>query len=110
MTPLCRAVVLSVLIAGCSSPGELVQRHAPGTPVGTQTVTVPGSYGLFVAGDAEPLLRFPLQAGDRLGFESGTQPATVQLQINWLYGIAGSARGRLDAGKTYEWRRLPDQR
>ena len=110
MTPLRRAAFLFVLAAGCSSPGELVQRHAPGAPVGTQAVTVPGSYGLFVAGDAEPLLRFSLRVGDRLGFESGTQPAADQLQIKWLYGIAGSSRGRLDAGKSYEWRRLPEQR
>ena len=103
-------VCLAMFVVGCSSPGTLVQRHAPETDVGLTTVTVAGMYGLFIAGDADPLLKYPLQVGERVGFEAVAQPAPDQLQVNWLYGVAGAARGRLDARQTYEWRRLPDQR
>ena len=103
------AWVLPFLATGCSSPGELVQRHEPMSAVGITHVTTAGTYGLFIAGEGEPLLRYPLQAGDRIGFETAVKPATDQLQIEWLYGVAGAARGRLDHRKTYEWRLLPDQ-
>jgi len=85
-----------------------VQRHTPATPVGVSAVTVAGTYGLFIAGESEPLLQYPLKVGDRLGFDAGVQAMTDQLQIHWLYAIAGNDRRRLDARQTYEWRRLPD--
>ena len=99
-----------LLAAGCSSPGTLVQRHAPATPVGVSPVTVAGTYGLFIAGQDQPLLQYPLQAGDRLGFDTATEAATDQLQLQWLYAVAGRDRRRLDLRQTYEWRRLPDER
>ena len=94
---------------GCSSPGELVARHEPETPVGIKHVTVAGTYGLFIAGQGEPLLRYPLSVGAPIGFDTTTRPAAYQLQVQWLYGVAGSARGRLDGRQTYEWRLLPEQ-
>ncbi len=101
---------LALILVGCSSPGELVQRHEPATPVGVTHVTAAGTYGLFIAGDDQPLLQYPLQAGDRVGFEVAAKPLPDQLQVQWLYGVAGAARGRLDARQTYEWRRLPESK
>ena len=110
MTTMRRAVPFLLLaLTACSSPGELVVRHQPMTPVGTTTVPVAGRYGLFIAGQDQPLFSFPLPAGAKVGFEAGATPAGDQMQLQWLYGVAGSTRGRLDFRQTYEWRRLPDQ-
>ncbi len=103
---------LLLAAAGCSSPGELAQRHEPMAPPTMGHVTVAGTYGLFVAGDGEPLFDYPLKVGDRLGFESTATPVSNadELQVVWLYGVAGPHRGRLDGRQTYEWRRLADPR
>ena len=105
------AAVVALLLVGCSSPGELVSRHEPGTPVGVRPVAEAGTYGLFIAGDGEPLLRYPLAAGDRLGFDrSATTLPSGQLQVDWLYAVAAADRRRLDLRQTYEWRRLSAER
>ncbi len=98
----------TLILMGCSSPGTLVERHEPMAAVGTHDVAAAGTYGLFIAGESEPLLEYPLRAGDRLGFESAAKPVNDQLQIQWLYAVAGNDRRRLDVRQTYEWRRLPD--
>ena len=105
-----RLTFLPLLIAGCSSPGALVQRHEPDAAVGVHEVASDGTYGLFIAGQSEPLLQYPLRAGDRLGFDTASKPAADQLQVVWLYAVAGNDRRRLDVRQTYEWRRLPDER
>jgi hypothetical protein len=103
-------VVLVFILAGCSSPGTLIQRHEPGGDIGVHDVTEAGTYGLFIDGASDPVLTYPLRAGDKLGFEMSTQPATDQLQIIWLYAVAGSDRKRLSVQQTYEWRRMPEER
>ena len=55
-------------------------------------------------------MQYPLQAGDPIGFDVGAKPLPDQLQVQWLNGVAGVPRGRLDVRQTYEWRRLPDPR
>ncbi len=91
----------TLLLAGCSSPGDLVIHQAGDAPMRTTKVTVAGDYGLFLAGDQQPLLQFPLKPGDTIGFERVNDGAVI-----WLYGISGNARNRLQVEKTYEWRRL----
>ena len=102
---------LALVLSGCSSPGVLVGRHEPATPVVVGHVTEAGSYGLFIAGDADPLLRYPLAAGDPIGFDhSSTTVPAGQMQVEWLYAVAGRDRQRLDLRQTYEWRRLDARR
>ena len=105
------AALLVLALVGCSSPGELVSRHEPDTRAAVRPVSQAGTYGLFIAGDADPLLRYPLAAGDRLGFDhSATTLPSAQLQVDWLYAVAGTDRRRLDLRQTYEWRRLGSER
>ena len=106
MTPR-RATILLALIAGCSSPGVLVAEHEPATPIRLVRVSTAGTYGLFVAGDVDPQLRYPLAVGDRVGFDhTSTTIPSGELQIEWLYAVAGPYRRRLDHTQTYQWRRL----
>ena len=106
MTPR-RLTIAVALIAGCNSPGVLVAEHEPGTPVRVSRVATAGTYGLFVAGDADPQLRYPLAVGDRFGFDhAATTLPSGELQVDWLYAVAGPYRRRLDFTQTYQWRRL----
>ena len=104
-----RLALLFAFVAGCNSPGVLVSQHEPGTPVGLRRVPVAGTYGLFIAGEDEPQLRYPLSAGERIGFDdvATTQP-TNRMQIEWLYAVAGPYRRPLDFRQTYQWRRLDE--
>ena len=103
-------VALAVaMLAGCSAPGALVAEHAPEAPVGVRRVERAGRYQLFVDGDAASPA-FPLAAGDPIGFDhSATTLPTAEMQIEWLYGVAGTNRLRLDFRQTYQWRRLAER-
>lgn len=107
-----RRILVAIVIAaaGCASPGTLVERHESSAAPAVQPVDQAGVYGLYIAGEREPLLTYPLRAGDTLGFEAAAKPLNDQLQIGWLYSVAGGDRRRLDAQQTYEWRRMSDDR
>ena len=60
-----------------------------------------GNYGLFIPGQQQELLNFPLKKGDPLGFDRGNDGV-----VQWMYAVAGNSRNRLDITQTYEWRRL----
>jgi len=97
------AVFLPLLMmTGCSSPGTLTARHEPGAVPRMAQAPEDGTYGLFIAGQMQELLSFPLKKGDPLGFEQGDDGA-----LRWLYAVAGDVKNRLDVTQTYEWRRLP---
>lgn len=95
-----------VLAGGCASPGRLVARHAGDGPGHVAAAAEGGTYGLFVAGEGQPLTRVPVRAGQPLGFDVATDTATDHLRIQWLNAVAGDDRRRLDMTKDYEWRRL----
>ena len=100
------ATVLVAAAAGCSSPGRLVAHHDAGVTAATVgAAPVDGDYGLFVAGEANPLIRYPLVVGQPLGFEVQTDRDKDDLRITWLIAVAGGERRRLDLSHTYEWRR-----
>lgn len=93
---------------GCSSPGTLVERHEPDGVLATRVVDQPGIYGLFVAGEDDPMWKFALKSGEKLGFEGETRATKDHFEIHWIYGVAGSKRGLVDSRQTYEWRRIGD--
>jgi hypothetical protein len=93
---------LLFLLVGCSSPGVLVSKQDKDTVPKIGTAPVDGDYGLFIAGQQQDLLDFPLKAGDPLGFDRGNDGV-----VQWLYAVAGNSRNRLDITQNYEWRRLP---
>jgi hypothetical protein len=94
--------VLMLAVAGCSSPGTLVARQDKDTVPKVGTAPVDGNYGLFIAGQSQELLDYPLKTGDPLGFDRGNDGV-----VQWLYAVAGNSRNRLDITQSYEWRRLP---
>ena len=95
------SVLLVLLImSGCSSPGTLIARQEADALPKMTKVPQDGNYGLFIAGQSQELLEFPLKKDDPLGFERGEDGV-----IRWLYAVAGNIKNRLDVTKTYEWRR-----
>jgi hypothetical protein len=92
----------AALLAGCSSPGELVSRQEGDSIPKLGTAPVDGTYGLFIAGQGQELLDFNLKQGDALGFDRSNDGV-----VQWMYAVAGNSRNRLDITQTYEWRRLP---
>ncbi len=102
MRKCCAMTLLLFVLAGCSSPGVLVSRQVEETPPKMGRVQVAGTYGLFIAGDAQDLYELPLHVDDPIGFEWGDEGL-----VKWIYAVGGNSRNRLDVTKTYEWRRLP---
>jgi hypothetical protein len=93
--------LITMFIPGCSSPGVLVIHQAPDAKMQMSKVAASGDYGLFRAGEQQPLLEFSLKAGDPIGFERQNDGIVI-----WLYAVAGNVRNRLEVDKAYEWRRL----
>ena len=101
------ALLLMVLcVSGCTSPGVLTAREEAGHDTALINVSIPGTYGLFIAGDADPIFRFKLQEKDKIGFEHGPAGVVGEMQFDMVYAIAGQNRIPLDITQTYEWRRL----
>jgi len=102
-----RLVVLFVLLfaSACSSPGTLTTREAPGEPTAL-TPAAAGIYGLFIAGESDPLFRFKLEDKDKIGFEHGPAGIVGEMKFDMVYAVAGQNRIPLDITKTYEWRKL----
>lgn len=95
------------LASGCAAmPGTLVARQDPNAFPTAGTAPQAGAYGLFVAGESEPLFAFKLQQGEKLGFEQATAGTISNLQILYVYAVYGDRRFRLDSSKSYEWRWL----
>jgi hypothetical protein len=99
---LCTVTLSLLLLAGCSSPGVLISRQEKDSPPKMDTAPADGNYGLFIAGQQQELLEFPLKKGDPLGFDRGDEGP-----VHWMYAVAGNARNRLDVTQVYEWRRQP---
>jgi hypothetical protein len=93
---------LVLLLAGCSSPGLLISRQDKDAVPAMGKAPADGTYGLFIAGQAEDLYDLPLKQGEPLGFERGNDGV-----VRWLYAVAGKSKNRLDVTQTYEWRKLP---
>jgi len=62
---------LILLLAGCSSPGIFVSRQQGEALPKMGTAPEDGNYGLFIPGQQQELLNFPLKKGDPLGFDRG---------------------------------------
>src|SRR5271170_3665981 len=97
---------LLTILAGCSAPGTLaVQQTSTEPPIQT-TVPSDGSYGLFVAGQQDPIITLDLKEGDRLGFTTTPGGTVGGLQIQWRCAVAGQRYLHLDYNTAYQWRRL----
>jgi hypothetical protein len=104
-TPAIFALVL--MLSGCaSSPGTLVATQSPGGVPSVGKAQQDGAYGLFVAGESEPVFAASLHQGDSLGFQQAPAATVGSLQVLYLYAVYGDNRFRLDTTKTYEWRWL----
>jgi hypothetical protein len=93
--------IVMALLVGCSSPGTLVLQQDGEMAPKMGKVPDNGNYGLFIAGQSQELLEYPLKKDEPLGFEWGNDDV-----VKWMYAVAGSAKNRLDVTKTYEWRRM----
>lgn len=97
---------LLALGSGCSSPGMLLVRQAPGLAPNMGKAPADGSYGLFLVGAADPLVTYRLKRGEPIGFEISQGGTVGSMTVAWLYAVAGSQRLRLDVNQSYEWRKL----
>jgi hypothetical protein len=107
------ALLALALAAGCA-------QEQPVPPVVSywhgQTAQLPnlvevqetGFYGLFPEGKEHMIARFPLKAGEKIGFARSPLTPTVNTQPKAIYGIAGQWDMPLDPNTTYQWRRVSD--
>lgn len=101
----CVALLVVLMISGCaSSAGELMARQKPNEIPTLIDVPTDGNYGLFIAGETDPLLRFHLTRGEKLGFELSQAGTVSGFEVQLIYAVGGSSRFPLDVNKTYEWR------
>jgi hypothetical protein len=99
-------VILAASAGGCGSPGTLAVEQAAGAPPVQTTVPADGAYGLFIAGQSEPVVTLDLKQGEKLGFaltEGGTVGA---MRIQWRCAVAGARYLHIDFNTAYQWRRL----
>jgi hypothetical protein len=87
---------------------DLVE-SAPGGPANEITAPSRGDYGLFKLDDNSgefdkgPAARWPLNAGDRLGFTDS--PTDVKAKPG-RYAVAGTAEFAIDPSHHFVWRKL----
>jgi hypothetical protein len=106
------ALLALSLAAGCAQeqPAPVVASYLHG-----QTAQLPnlvevrqtGFYGLFPDGSDTMVARFPLKAGEKIGFARSPLKPTVNAQPNAIYGIAGQWDMPLNPNATYQWRQVP---
>jgi hypothetical protein len=99
-------LTVGLMVAGCSSPGVLVTRAGGGEPAKMGEAPEDGTYGLFIAGQGEPMFRVPLKKGEPIGFEFRFRQTKMDLEIKILFAVAGNESRPLDGQETHEWRRL----
>src|SRR5437868_2181281 len=89
---------LIVALTGCNmvQKGETVTKYDAGQqPIMGQAIA-DGQYSLYRTTDATPMVTYNLKAGDKLGFERGTDAQ--------LYAVAGQNRVPV-ANESYYWKR-----
>ncbi|HSV16548.1 MAG TPA: hypothetical protein VLI90_19955 [Tepidisphaeraceae bacterium] len=98
----------ALIAGGCAStsPGTLVTRQDAHTPPTMTKAQQDGAYGLFIAGESDPVFAVQLRQGDEIGFEQANRATVGSLQIIYLYAVYGGNRYPVNAAKTYEWRWL----
>jgi hypothetical protein len=100
------SLFLVISAIGCESPGTLaVEQSGNQLPIQTN-ISADGEYGLFIAGQSDPLITVKLKQGDKLGFamtEGGTVGA---MRIEWRCAVAGERYIHLDVDTHYQWRRV----
>ncbi len=90
--------LLIVTLVGCNvvQKGETIVKYDKGEqPIMGQAVQ-DAQYSLYRVTDATPMVTYNLKAGDKLGFERGTDAQ--------LYAVAGQNRQPV-ANESYYWKR-----
>src|SRR5437667_5823318 len=90
--------LLIVTLAGCQvvQKGETVTRYDKGQQPIMGQAPADGQYSLYGVSDATPMVTYNLKAGDKLGFERGSDAQ--------LYAVAGQNRVPA-ANENYYWKR-----
>lgn len=96
------AIAWLLMVVGCASPGVLISAQDKDSPPKMGTAPTEGNYGLFIAGQQQELMEFPLKKGDPLGFDRGDEGP-----VHFIFWVAGNQRNRLDVRQVYEWRLQP---
>src|SRR5258708_39674592 len=89
--------LVMVVMTGCNivQKGETVVKYDKGEqPIMGQAVA-DGQYSLYRVSDATPMVTYNLKAGDKLGFDRGSDAQ--------LYAVAGSNRVPV-ANESYYWK------
>ena len=90
--------LIIIVLAGCNvvQKGETIVKYDKGEqPIMGQAVQ-DAQYSLYRVTDATPMVTYNLKAGDKLGFERGTDAQ--------LYAVAGQNRQPV-ANESYYWKR-----
>ena len=103
-TVMCFGLVM--LLVDCSSPGTLTVREEPNQRPSLIDVPSSGRYGLFMAGDSDPIVSFTLGKLEKIGFEQSQAGVVGEMRFEMIFAVAGEHRIPLDITKTYEWRQL----
>jgi hypothetical protein len=98
--------LILAIAAGCAAPGTLAVQQAANQPPVQTTVPSDGSYGLFIAGQSDPIVTLDLKEGDKLGFAVTDGGTVGAMQIKWRCAVGGQRYLHLDFNTNYEWRRL----
>jgi hypothetical protein len=102
------AIGAALIAFGCAStsPGTLVARQEAHALPAMIKAPQDGAYGLFIAGESDPVFAVQLRQGDDIGFEQANRATVGTLQIIYLYAVYGGNRYPVNAAKAYEWRWL----
>lgn len=94
-------------LAGCATTNnsKLIVESRPDLPPQLGTAPTDGQYALYITGQPRPLATYSLKLGERLGFEPLEGGSVGGLDVNYLAAVAGANVLRLDAQRSYQWRR-----
>jgi len=97
----------AVVITGCSSQ-QPVSQYSPGETLVADKVSSAGTYALFEEGQDDPVARYDLLAGDKIGFEVNEMGTVGLMKVNMAYAVAGKHRVIINRGTHYVWRRIEE--
>jgi len=102
------AIVFAALVISGCAPQQPISQYSPGESLVADKVSTAGIYALFEEGQDDPVARYDLVAGDKIGFEVNEMGTVGALKVNIVYAVAGKHHVIINRGTHYAWRRVDD--
>jgi hypothetical protein len=93
-------IIAGMLLAGCGmQPGSTLVKYESGGQAIETTAPTDGQYALYSTDDMTPIVKYPLNKGDKIGFDSNSDGTITAVAGSNTQTIKTSTLAR-----TYYWK------